>query len=127
MYRTYRVPKLIFFLGGERARLFERGPLLQTLSLRKGAYSKRDAFLKLGTNLSIYGKSTVEFLIIWNFSQLLLASYRNTLLGPCNSHIRELKYRRRQRQGRRQGKRGFKFYYATLGNKPTLVLYFIGN
>ena len=41
--------------GGEgRGRLFEGGRLFQILSLRKSANSKRDAYLKLGANSSIY-------------------------------------------------------------------------
>ena len=39
-------------MGG---RLFEGGHLLQILSLRRGTNSKRGAYLKLGTNSSIYG------------------------------------------------------------------------
>ena len=51
---SYRVPKLIFSRGREE-RLFEGGRLLQILSVRRGANSKRGAYLKLGANLSIYG------------------------------------------------------------------------
>ena len=50
VYRTgYRNS---FFLGGG-----EGGRLLQILSLRRGSNSKRGAYLKLGANSSIYGKS----------------------------------------------------------------------
>ena len=53
---SYRVPKLIFSRGrGGGGRLFEGGHLLQILSLRRGTNSKRGAYLKLGTNSSIYG------------------------------------------------------------------------
>ena len=56
---SYRVPKLIVFLGGGSGggggRLFEEGRLLQILSLRRGVNSKRVAYLKLGANSSIYG------------------------------------------------------------------------
>ena len=36
--------------------MFEGGRLLQILSLRRGANSRRGAYLKLGANSSIYGK-----------------------------------------------------------------------
>ena len=54
---SYRVPKLIFSRGrgGGGGRLFKGRRLLQILSLRRGANSKRGAYLKLGANLSIYG------------------------------------------------------------------------
>ena len=42
-----------FFLEGE-GRLFEGRRLLQILSLRKSANSKRGVYLKLGANSSIY-------------------------------------------------------------------------
>ena len=54
---SYRVPKLIFSRGRGEGRLFEGGRLLQILSLRRGANSKRGAYLKLGANSSIYGKT----------------------------------------------------------------------
>ena len=41
--------------GGGGGRLFEEGRLLQILNLRRGANSKRGAYLKLGANSSIYG------------------------------------------------------------------------
>ena len=53
---SYRVPKLIFSRGRGEGRLFEGGRLLQILSLRRVANSKRGAYLKLGANLSIYGR-----------------------------------------------------------------------
>ena len=46
---SYRVLNLAFFLGGEGKRLF------QILSLRRGANSKRGAYLKVGANSSNYG------------------------------------------------------------------------
>ena len=46
---SYRVLNLAFFLGGEGKRLF------QILSLRRGANSKRGAYLKEGANSSNYG------------------------------------------------------------------------
>ena len=53
VYRTeYRNS---FFIGGGGG-----GRLLQILSLRRGANSKRGAYLKLGANSSIYG-NMVEF------------------------------------------------------------------
>ena len=41
--------------GGAGVRLFEGGRLLNIFSLRRGAYSKGGAYLKLGANSSIYG------------------------------------------------------------------------
>ena len=54
VHRTeYRIS---FFLGGgEEGGLFEGGRLFQILSFRRGANSKRSAYLKLGANSSIYG------------------------------------------------------------------------
>ena len=49
---SYQVPKLIFSRG-KRGRLFEGGRLLQILTYRRGANSRRGAYLKLGTNSSI--------------------------------------------------------------------------
>ena len=40
--------------GGGGRRLLEGGRLLQILNLRRGANSKRGAYLKLGANSSIY-------------------------------------------------------------------------
>ena len=53
---SHQVPKLIFFSGeGEGGGwLFDGGYLLQILSLRRVANLKRGAYLKLGTNSSIY-------------------------------------------------------------------------
>ena len=50
---SYRVPHLVFLKGGRA--LIWRGRLFQILSLRRGANSKRDAYVKLGANSSIYG------------------------------------------------------------------------
>ena len=53
---SYQVPNLVFSLRrvvGEVA-LIWRGDLFQILSLRRGANSKRGAYLKLGAKSSIY-------------------------------------------------------------------------
>ena len=41
---------------GDEGHLFKGGRLLKILSLKRGASSKRGAYLKLGANSSIYGK-----------------------------------------------------------------------
>ena len=53
---SHRVLNLVFFFGGGAGALTWRGRLFQILSLRRGANSKRGAYLKLGANSSIYGK-----------------------------------------------------------------------
>ena len=55
-----RVSKPIFSPGrGGGGRLFEGGAYYKFLSLRRGANSKRDAYLKLGANSNIYGNTHV--------------------------------------------------------------------
>ena len=54
---SYRVPSTEprFFLGGGG-----RGGAYSTFNLRRGANSKRGAYLKLGANSSIYGFCTLS-------------------------------------------------------------------
>ena len=58
IYRT-KYPNS-FFLREGGGRLFEGGCLLQILSLRRGANSKRGPYLKLDANLNIYGILTSD-------------------------------------------------------------------
>ena len=51
--------------GGGGGHLFEGGRSLQILNLRRGANSKRGAYLKLGANSSIYGKFCKYGMEVW--------------------------------------------------------------
>ena len=68
-YTSYiaRVPNLAFSRGRGGGRLFEGGRLFQILSLRRGAYFKRRAYLKLGANSSIYGTISITLKSITSF------------------------------------------------------------
>ena len=53
--------KTHFVLGGEGGAYLKGGArLLQILSLRRGANSKRVAYLKLGANSSIYSNNIIQ-------------------------------------------------------------------
>ena len=64
------------FFSGEGGAYF-KGRLLQILSLRRGANAKRGAYLKLGTNSSIYGKWNLFF---WGNRTLGLSLFHRKLL-----------------------------------------------
>ena len=81
---SYRVPKLIFSRGTGGG-LFEGGRLLQILSLRRDANSKRGAYLKLGANSSIVFVKLIWHL--WHSDQLLV----------LNQNISETKYHLRRK------------------------------
>ena len=68
----------------------KRGRSLQILSLRRGASSKRDAYLKLGANSSIYGIFMTILPSIAFYKMAIFATFQNLFTFRLLGVLREI-------------------------------------